>query len=74
MTNIEKSLLVIQDIVTSCGCTRVKYSKEPVRQRESLEVTVVYEAEKAGYFNKTITVYCNTESSLLRMTVVGDAK
>ena len=30
LTNTGNNLLVIQDIVTSCGCTKVEYLKEPV--------------------------------------------
>ncbi len=71
LTNTGKRLLVIQDIVTSCGCTKVEYSKEPVRPGGTLEVKVIYEAEQAEHFNKTVTVYCNAENSPLRLTVMG---
>lgn len=74
LTNIGNNLLVIQDIVTSCGCTKVVYSKRPVGEGESLDVTVVYEAEKAEHFNKTVTVYCNANGSPLRLNVVGNAR
>ena len=74
LTNTGKGLLVIQDITTSCGCTKVEYSKEPVRPGGTLEVKVIYEAEDAGFFNKVVTVYCNTENSPLRLTVKGNAK
>ena len=74
LTNTGKELLVIQDIATSCGCTKVEYSKEPVRLGETLEVKVIYEAEKAEHFNKTVTVYCNTKDSPLRLTVKGTAR
>ena len=74
LTNTGNGLLAIQDIVTSCGCTKVEYSKEPVRPGGTLEVKVTYEAEQAEYFNKTITVYCNAEDSPLRLTVKGTAR
>ena len=74
LTNTGKGLLVIQDIVTSCGCTKVEYSKEPVRLGGTLKVKVIYEAEKAEFFNKTVTVYCNTKDSPLRLTVKGKVK
>ena len=74
LTNTGKELLVIQDIATSCGCTKVEYSKEPVRLGETLEVKVIYEAEKAEHFNKTVTVYCNTKDSPLCLTVKGTAR
>lgn len=73
LTNTGKGLLVIQDIVTSCGCTKVEYSKEPIRPGTTLELKVIYEAEKAEHFNKTVTVYCNTKDSPLRLTVKGSA-
>lgn len=74
LTNTGDALLVIQDIVTSCGCTKVEYSKEPVRPGGTLEVKVIYEAENAEHFNKTVTVYCNVEDSPLRLTVKGSAR
>ena len=73
LTNTGNGLLAIQDIITSCGCTKVEYSKEPVRPGGTLEVKVTYEAEDAGYFKKTVTVYCNAEASPLRLTVKGSA-
>ena len=73
LTNTGKGLLVIQDIVTSCGCTKVEYSKEPIRPGTTMELKVIYEAEKAEHFNKTVTVYCNTKDSPLRLTVKGTA-
>lgn len=74
LTNTGKELLVIQDITTSCGCTKVEYSKEPVRPGETLEVKVIYEAEKAEHFNKTVTVYCNSRNSPICFHVKGNAK
>ena len=74
LTNTGKGLLVIQDITTSCGCTKVEYSKEPIRPGTTLELKVIYEAEKAEHFNKTVTVYCNTKDSPLRLTVKGTVR
>lgn len=74
LSNTGKGLLVIQDIITSCGCTKVEYSKAPVRPGGALEVKVIYEAEQAEYFNKRITIYCNTEDSPLRLTIKGTAR
>ena len=74
LTNTGNGLLVIQDIITSCGCTKVEYSKEPVRPGSTLEVKVIYEAEQAEHLNKTVTVYYNSKNSPLRLTVKGDSK
>ena len=73
LTNTGNQLLVIQDVTTSCGCTKVVYNKEPVRPGATLELKVIYEAEQAGHFNKNITVYCNADNSPLHLTVKGNA-
>ena len=74
LTNTGNQVLVIQDVTTSCGCTKVEYSKEPVRPGASLELKVIYEAEQAEHFNKVITVFCNAENSPFHLTVRGRAK
>ncbi|WP_455666941.1 DUF1573 domain-containing protein [Phocaeicola sp.] len=74
LTNTGKNLLVIYDVITSCGCTKVEFSKEGIRPGENTELTVIYEAEKAEHFSKTITVYCNTNNSPLRLKITGNAK
>jgi hypothetical protein len=74
LTNTGKELLVIQDITTSCGCTKVEYSKEPVRPGSKLELKVIYEAEQSERFNKTVTVYCNSKNSPIHLVVKGNAK
>ena len=74
LTNTGKQLLVVHDVVTSCGCTKVEYSKQPVRPGETLELKVLYEAEDTGHFNKSIKVYCNVENSPLRLKVRGSAE
>ena len=74
LSNAGNQLLVIQDVTTSCGCTKVEYSKEPVRPSGTLELKVIYEAEQAEHFNKAITVYCNVDNSPLRLSVRGRAE
>ena len=40
----------------------------------TLELKVIYEAEKPGHFSKSLRVYGNTEDSPLRLSVRGTAK
>lgn len=72
--NVGKRPLVINDVSTSCGCTSVDYSKQPVRPGDSISLQVTYKADKPEHFNKTITVYCNTNPSLVHLRIVGDAE
>ena len=66
--------LAVQDVNTSCGCTSVSYSKEPVQPGGELKLEVIYTAEHPEHFNKTITVYCNMESSPLVLKIMRDAE
>ena len=74
LTNTGLEMMVIQDITTSCGCTKVEYSKEPVRPGSKLELKVIYEAEQSERFNKTVTEYCNSKNSPIHLKVKGYAK
>ena len=74
LKNTGGSPLVIQDVTTSCGCTTVSYSKEPTQPGKEITLEVVYKAEHPEHFSKTVTVYCNTASSPIRLSLSGDAK
>lgn len=59
-TNTGKSPLVIQRVVTSCGCTTPEYPKEPIAAEASASIKVSYNTlNRPGAFHKTITVYSN---------------
>lgn len=74
LTNTGANPLVIDNITTSCGCTSIDYSKEPVRPGCSVSLNMKYKAEHPGHFNKTITVYCNAKSSPIVLRIIGDAE
>lgn len=74
LKNTGDKLLVIQDVATSCGCTTVSYSKEPVQPGKEATLEVAYKAERPEHFAKTITVYCNAEHSPLTLSISGDAE
>ena len=71
LVNTGDKPLVIYDVVTSCGCTKAKYGKEPVRPGETLDLKVIYNAEDKGRFRKNLTVYCNAEDSPLKFSISG---
>ena len=74
LVNTGNKPLVIYDVVTSCGCTKAEYGKEPARPGETLDLKVIYNAEDKGRFRKNLTVYCNVEDSPLKLTIVGTVK
>lgn len=74
LENIGNQPLVINDVVTSCGCVKASCSKEPVRPNGAASLFVTYKAEQPEHFDKTIKVYCNAESSPILLKLTGDAK
>ena len=52
LKNTGEKPLVIQDIVTSCGCLTVDYPQEPVMPGKEAVLRVTYKADSPGYFNK----------------------
>jgi hypothetical protein len=74
ISNVGKLPLVINDVITSCGCTKVDYTKKPILSGENIILKIKYKAEQPEHFNKTITVYCNAEGSPLHLKISGNAK
>ncbi|MEY8687452.1 DUF1573 domain-containing protein [Bacteroides sp. AN502(2024)] len=74
LTNVGNNPLVISNVVTSCNCTKVDYSHSPIFSNESDTLTVIYNAEHPGYFEKTITIYCNAEGSPFKLKIKGEAR
>ncbi len=63
--------LLIADVVTSCGCATPQYDKKPVKPGETMKITVEMKIKEEGYFEKTISVYCNTQNSPIQFKVKG---
>lgn len=72
--NVGDSPLVIDEILTSCGCIIVTHDKKPVSPKDSTCIKIRYQAEYPEHFNKTITVYCNAEGAPLKLKISGNAK
>ena len=73
ITNIGKERLVIHHITTSCGCIQVEYDKRPIAPNGTSVLTIRYEVEESGLFNKSLTIYTNTKGSPLKVHVKGEA-
>jgi len=71
VTNTGTSALIIQGVTTSCGCTEVEYSEEPIRLGQIRELEVRYTPDEKGYFNKTVSVYTNAAEAPFKIKVRG---
>lgn len=74
LKNTGTNPLVVDNVSTSCGCTSIEYSQEPVRPGDSVSLHVTYKADYPEHFDKTITVYCNAKSSPVVLRITGDAE
>jgi hypothetical protein len=60
--NTGKSVLIISNVSTSCGCTVSSYPKKPIQPGEGATLDVTFDSEgKQGFQSKTITVNTNAE-------------
>ncbi len=57
--NIGEKPVIITNAKGSCGCTNIKYPKEPIKPGETGTVEATYNAASLGAFNKSVTVDIN---------------
>ena len=74
VTNTGSELLVISDVTTSCGCTEVEFSREPVRPGQSTELLVRYNPDVKGFFSKTISIYSNAGNTPATIVLRGNVE
>ena len=54
MTNTSEKPAVIYNVVTSCGCTDVKWTREPIRPGQKGTISVTYSNDEGPYpFDKS---------------------
>ena len=73
LKNIGRNRLVINDVITSCGCVSVDYNKSPIEIGGEFRLTVKYKAEYPEYINKSILLYCNVKDAPIKLKIKGDA-
>ena len=57
VTNISSKPLVIYNVTSSCGCTDVEWTKQPLKPGEKGAIKATYKNDEGGYpFDKTLTV------------------
>lgn len=60
--NTGKSILLISNVGTSCGCTVTAYPKKPINPGEESTIDVKFDTTgKHGRQSKSITIFANTE-------------
>lgn len=56
--NISNQTVIIQTVISSCGCTTPEWTKEPVKPGEKGKIDVTFLNDQGAYpFDKSLTVY-----------------
>lgn len=71
--NIGNEPLVINQVMTSCGCTVPNYTKTPVAPGAKGEIRITYngKGKAEGPFKKGISVRTNAKNALTRIYIKG---
>lgn len=73
-TNTGDEPLVIQQVMTTCGCTVADYTKTPIPAGKKGQIKVMYngKGKPKGFFRKVITVRSNATNAMTRIYISGD--
>ena len=73
VSNTGNAPLVIQNIVASCGCTTPEWTKDPIQPGAKGKIAAIYDpAGRPGQFNKTLSVYTNSDPNIVVLTIKGE--
>ncbi len=72
-TNTGDKPLVVQQAISTCGCTVASYTKTPIEPGKKGQIKVTYngKGKPEGYFKKVITVRTNASNALCRIYIEG---
>jgi len=74
LTNVSGKPILITNAQASCGCTNIEYPRRPIAPKETIKVSVVFEADDVGVFNKTVTLTMNIQESRQTLYIKGVVK
>lgn len=72
--NTGKTPLIISNCQTSCGCTVPEWPKDPIPRNGTASIKVKYATNRAGVFQKTVTIISNSSNSPLVLTIKGNVE
>ena len=73
-TNIGKKPLILDDVVSSCDCTEVEWSKAPVMPGKQGTIKLTYTAKNKGLISKRLTVLSNANTDRVILQMKGEVQ
>ncbi len=75
VTNDSGEPLNIFAVVSSCGCTKVSWTRETIQPGEKGEISATYSNDEGPtYFDKTLTVYTSAQKKAIILHMKGVVK
>lgn len=72
LKNIGDKPVVIYNVVSTCGCTDVEWTKEPIRPGQNGKISVTYSNDEGAYpFDKTLTTYLSDTKKPVLLKIRG---
>ncbi len=70
--NTSKQQVIIQTVISSCGCTTPEWTKEPIKPGEKGKIDVTFLNDQGAYpFDKSLTVYVTGSSRPIVLRIKG---
>lgn len=70
--NTSTTPVVIERVVTSCGCTTPEYSRQPVRPGQESQITITYDPDgRPGRFSRDVNIITGGGKSRNTITIKG---
>ena len=73
-TNTGNKPLILDDVISSCDCTTVDWSKAPVMPGKSATITAKYTADHTGVISKRVTILSNANTDRVILQLKGNVK
>ncbi len=72
ITNTGDQPLIISNVTTSCACSDAKWPNAPIAPGEKGRISVSFDAESLGRFEKSIGIYSNADPALVYLKFSGE--
>ncbi|MEG1555302.1 MAG: DUF1573 domain-containing protein [Bacteroidales bacterium] len=70
-TNVGKKPLILDDVISSCDCTELEWSKAPVMPGQKGTIKATYTAKNSGLISKRVTVLSNANTDRVILQLKG---
>lgn len=66
--------LVVFYVQSSCGCTKINFSKKPIMPNEKSIINITYDAKDLGVFSRELYVQSNASNNVVKLVLSGSVK